>query len=94
MKPFSSLNNSEFLLSPIPFFLILTIFLAKNPKNSMAEVLVLQFLSIAKSFKAGNKEWERVSRSRTFVIASRCLKRLTLTSELSSLNKSKKTGKI
>lgn len=73
---------------------IYTIFFAKKGKKSIAAALVLQFLSIANSVKAGKRDCESESISMTFVRSSKCLKRLTLTSEKSSLNNIKKICKI
>lgn len=68
--------------------------MAKKAKNSIAAALILQFLSIANSFKADNKDVDNDSRSMTLVISSKCLKRATLTSDDSSFNKDRKIGKI
>lgn len=73
---------------------ISTIFCAKEGRNSMTAALVLQFLSTASSLRAGSNDWESESISTTFVRSSKCLKRLTLTSEASSFNKVRKIGKM
>lgn len=71
-----------------------TIFLAKKDRNSMADDLTLQFLSTASSLRAGRRDWERDSKSITLVMSSKCLNKLTLTSEYSSLKSKRKICRI
>ena len=53
-----SFKKSSPFITILPFIKLryITIFLAKNDKNSIALDLVLQFLSTASSLRAGNKD--------------------------------------
>ena len=68
--------------------------LARIGNYSTTESLILQFLSWDSSVKAGIIDWDRFSIPRTLFKSSSLLKRLSLTSDDSSLNKAKKMGKI
>lgn len=65
---------------------------AKMGKSSTTESLILQFLSCDSSVKAGMMDWLKVSMPITLFKSSNRLNKFNLTSELSSLNRAKKSG--
>lgn len=69
-------------------------YLARAGYYSTTESLILQFLSSERSFKAGTIDCWRFSRPITLLSSSRRLKRLSLTSLLSSLRRARKIGRI
>lgn len=68
--------------------------LASVGNCSTTECLILQFLSYDNSVKAGIIDWERFSIPITWLRSSSLLKRLRRTSELSSLSKARKSGRM
>ena len=68
--------------------------LASVGNYSTTENLILQFLSCDNSVKAGIMDWERFSIPITWLRSSSLLKRLRRTSELSSLKRARKSGRM
>ena len=68
--------------------------LASTGNCSTTESLMRQFLSYESSVRAGMIDWDRFSIPITWFRSSNLLKRLSLTSELSSLSSAKKRGRM